>query len=64
MDKTYARLLKLLTDNPGQGVSEGMRRDILNFYGDSPASSAGNGGKGAKDTTRRLETLKGMKATE
>src|ERR1700733_1659074 len=64
VDKTYARLLKLLTDNPAGGVSEGMRRNILNFYGDSPASSSENGGKGEKDTTLRLETLKGMKATE
>jgi hypothetical protein len=65
VDKTYARLLKLLTDNPGEGLSAGMRRDILNFYGDPPpANPSGVNKNFPKDLAQRIEKLKGMKVTE
>ncbi len=56
-DKTYSRLLHIITSDPQRRVPAGLRRDILKFYADpGPPVDA----KGGEQILRELDTLKQM----
>ncbi len=54
-DKAYAELLKRLTSKPRRGVSADLKRNLLDYYGDSLAVTDANDPR-----TAQLEALKAM----
>ena len=60
-DKTYAQLLKKLTDNPERQVPSGLRRDVLAYYADpnAPISTKKNA-RAWRRVQTELTTLRRM----
>ena len=60
-DKTYAKLLAKVTQDPAQPLPEGLKQDILNYYADpdSPISTKRDKKKWAL-VQKQLQVLTGM----
>ncbi len=60
-DKTYSKLLHIITSNPQRRVPAGLRRDILNFYSDPGTAADGKAHhKTGQQILTELNVLKQM----